>query len=336
MLYYIRGSAILKIIFGFKFLTFADISKWVEPEKVRLMDNRGQKVAKEYNVLQLRACEIVEKAEGTTKFVHHDWTKEIGSGNSAVLQGGQRIEKAAINFSQVSGNYTEEMAKSAGMKPGKFFATGISSIMHPINPMVPIIHMNVRYFELEDGTSWFGGGIDLTPHYIDKKEAAWFHQQLKAVCDRFDVNFYPDFMKQADDYFFLSHRNETRGVGGIFFDHQQPSGEEVFEKLFEFTTALAKLYPEIYVEILENKSDKAFGEKEKEWQNIRRGRYVEFNLIHDRGTKFGLVSGGNTESILLSMPPLAEWKYQFVPEPGSAEEYTLRMLKKDIDWIHLK
>lgn len=298
--------------------------------------NRGLQVAEEYQALQSRACRIVEQADGTTQFDHNEWTKEIGSGNSAVLLEGEKIEKAAINFSKVSGSYTEEMAKSAGMKPGKFFATGISSIMHPRSPMVPIIHMNVRYFELEDGTSWFGGGIDLTPHYIDKKEAAWFHQKLKLVCDRFDLNFYPDFKKQADDYFFLSHRNETRGVGGIFFDHQQPENDEDFEKLFAFTKALAKLYPELYADIVKNKSELPFTEREKQWQFLRRGRYVEFNLLHDRGTRFGIVSGGNTESILLSMPPLASWKYQFEPEPGSAEQETLNGLKKEIDWIYQK
>ncbi|MBN2615528.1 MAG: oxygen-dependent coproporphyrinogen oxidase [Bacteroidales bacterium] len=297
---------------------------------------RGLRVAEEYQSLQTRACTIVEQAEETTKFDHNEWNKEIGSGNSAVLQEGKKIEKAAINFSKVSGVYTEEMAKSAGMKPGKFFATGISSILHPRSPMVPIIHMNVRYFELEDGASWFGGGIDLTPHYIDKKEAAWFHQQLKTVCDRFDLSYYPDYKKQADDYFFLSHRNETRGVGGIFFDHLQPKNNEDFEKLLSFTKALAKLYPELYAAILKNKSELPFTEREKQWQSLRRGRYVEFNLLHDRGTKFGLDSGGNTESILLSMPPMAIWKYQFEPEPGSAERETLNGLKKEIDWIHQK
>lgn len=318
-----------------KFCTFAGVLK-VQIDRQKLMGNNWEIIAEEYGALQLSACDIVEKAEGTTAFVHNSWTKNIGSGNSAVLQSGEKIEKAAINFSRVSGDYTEEMAKSAGMKPGRFFATGISSIMHPRNPMVPIIHMNVRYFELENGTSWFGGGIDLTPHYVDKQEATGFHRKLKAVCDEFDVNYYSDFKKQADDYFFLPHRNETRGVGGIFFDHQQPKDKNDFEKLFEFTQALARLYPEIYAQIIANKSGIAFTEREKQWQNLRRGRYVEFNLLYDRGTKFGIASGGNTESILLSMPPMAEWKYQFTPEPDSAEQKTLDLLKKDIDWVHQK
>ena len=299
-----------------------------------MMTERGEKVAGAFKKLQSRACKIIEEADREAVFVHNAWTKDIGSGDSAVMQEGEKIEKAALNFSRVSGEYTEEMAKNAGMTPGKFFATGISSIMHPRNPMVPIIHMNVRYFELESGVAWFGGGIDLTPHYVDKREAAWFHQQLKSVCDRFDLQFYPDFKKQADDYFYLPHRNETRGIGGIFFDHQQPDTTAEFEKLFGFTQALAQLYPELYASIINDKFALAFTERERQWQSIRRGRYVEFNLLYDRGTKFGLVSGGNTESILLSMPPVASWKYQFNPEPGSPEQETLDLLQKDIDWIH--
>ncbi|MBE0650372.1 MAG: oxygen-dependent coproporphyrinogen oxidase [Bacteroidales bacterium] len=292
-------------------------------------------VASRYREIQDRACEMLEKADSIAKFSRNSWEKEIGSGMTRVLENGAKIEKAAINFSHVSGEYTSEMAKMAGRSSGRFAATGVSSIIHPVSPLVPIIHMNIRYFELNDGTSWFGGGIDLTPHYVDKAEASWFHKKLKGTCDLYDLNFYSEFKKQADDYFFLPHRNETRGVGGVFFDQIEPSGMEDFEKLFDFTSALGKLYPEIYSEILGKKSNLDYSEKEKSWQYVRRGRYVEFNLLYDRGTKFGLASGGNTESILLSMPPQANWAYQYLPEEGSLENETLDLLKKDIDWINL-
>ncbi len=292
-------------------------------------------VASHYRDIQERACEMLENADGAAKFSRNSWEREIGSGMTRVLENGEKIEKAAINFSHVSGEYSPEMAKMAGRSAGSFAATGISSIIHPVSPMVPIIHMNIRYFELNDGASWFGGGIDLTPHYVDKAEASWFHKKLKRTCDQFDENFYPDFKKQADDYFFLPHRNETRGVGGIFFDQLEPSKEEEFDKLLGFSSALGYLYPEIYSQILGEKSKLTYTENEKSWQYLRRGRYVEFNLLYDRGTKFGLASGGNTESILLSLPSQANWQYQYVPDEGSHEEETLSLLKKDIDWINL-
>lgn len=293
------------------------------------------KVASQYRKIQERACEMLEKAEGDAKFSLDPWDKEIGSGTTRVLENGTKIEKAAVNFSIVSGDYNAEMAQMAGMQAGRFSAAGVSSIIHPVNPWVPMIHMNIRYFELDNLTSWFGGGIDLTPHYVDKKEASRFHRKLKETCDLFDVSFYPDFKKQADDYFFLPHRNETRGIGGIFFDHLKPGDNEEFEKLLDFTVALGNLYPEIYSRILEKKNGMEYSEKEKSWQYLRRGRYVEFNLLFDRGTKFGLASKGNTESILLSMPPQATWSYQFNPETGSPEKETTDFLKKEIDWINL-
>lgn len=297
--------------------------------------SRIQEIASNYQNIQTRACEMLGKADGKAEFSHNSWEKEIGSGITRVLENGLKIEKAAINFSHVSGKYSPEMARMAGRSAGQFAATGVSSIIHPISPMVPIIHMNIRYFELDNGDSWFGGGIDLTPHYVDKSEASWFHKKLMETCDLFDVNFYTDFKKQADDYFFLPHRNETRGIGGIFFDQLEPANPQEFEKLLGFTTALGNLYPEIYSEILKKKSNLIFTDKEKNWQYLRRGRYVEFNLLYDRGTKFGLASGGNTESILLSLPSQVNWSYQHVPAPGSPERETLNLLKKDIDWINL-
>ena len=295
---------------------------------------RKDHVVNSYQELQAKICLSLEQADGKAKFQVDKWAKEIGSGKTNVLIDGDAIEKAAVNFSSVSGKVSESMRKALQIQQAEeYFATGISSIIHPKNPFVPIIHMNVRYFELSSGKAWFGGGIDLTPHYIDKKEAAWFHQELKRLCNRFDPLFYPDYKKQADDYFYLPHRKETRGIGGVFFDHIDASSSEVFEQYLNFTSALAEAYPELYIVLLNNNKNRSFTDQEKQWQRLRRGRYVEFNLLHDRGTKFGLESNGRTESILLSMPPMASWEYDFQPTEGSREEETLKLLKKDIDWL---
>lgn len=295
-----------------------------------------EEIALSYSKVQKEICQVLEKADGQKKFTENKWSKEIGFGNTCILQNGAIIEKGAVNFSFVKGKYSEKMEQLLGEKATNFAATGISSIIHPINPWMPIIHMNVRHFTLDTGISWFGGGIDLTPHIIEPEDAISFHKALKDICDQFDIQFYPEFKKWADDYYFLSHRNETRGVGGIFFDRLKPGKKSSFQKLFEFTIALAKAYPEIYAGFMKNNSSKSFTEREKNWQNIRRGRYVEFNLIHDRGTKFGLESGGNTESILASLPGNASWEYNYEAEADGFEENTLSLLKKGIDWIDSK
>ncbi len=295
---------------------------------------RIEKIAETYLQLQTEICSALEDADGKGKFSTYHWQKEIGDGTTAVLQNGAIIEKGAVNFSFVKGNYSPRMEKLLGENAHHYAATGISSILHPENPWMPIIHMNVRYFALDNGISWFGGGIDLTPHIIEPEDAAEFHTALKATCDQFDSRFYPDYKKWADDYYFLPHRNETRGVGGIFFDRLKYDNPEEFEKLFDFTVALSQLYPVVYTGIMKKHGKRSFSEREKKWQALRRGRYVEFNLIHDRGTKFGLESGGNTESILASLPAGAAWEYNYSPQPGDFEEKTLRLLKKGIDWIN--
>jgi coproporphyrinogen III oxidase len=193
--------------------------------------------------------------------------------------------------------------------------------------------MNVRHFSLDNGSSWFGGGIDLTPTYINPEEARWFHRTLKDICDKYDLSWYPAWKAWADDYFYIAHRDETRGVGGIFFDRVKPAGEAEHEKMLNLTADLATAYPKIYARLMKDNGNKPFTEAQKKWQKIRRGRYVEFNLIYDRGTKFGLESDGNTESILVSLPAEVEWVYQHRPEPGSPEAETLALLKKGIDWI---
>ncbi|WP_320167983.1 oxygen-dependent coproporphyrinogen oxidase [Mangrovibacterium marinum] len=294
---------------------------------------RKQRVANDYRSLQQAICQILEQADGGARFRTDHWTNDIGQGYTMVFREGDAIEKAAVNFSAVQGPVTENMRQALKIEQGEaYFASGISSIIHPRNPHVPIIHSNVRYFELSSGMAWFGGGIDLTPHYVDRKEAGWFHRELKTICDRFNTNYYPDFKTWADDYFYLKHRDETRGVGGIFFDHQLAADDLSFEQLFAFTKDLAQAYPRIYVELLNANRHKAFTEAEKQWQYLRRGRYVEFNLLYDRGTRFGLESNGRTESIFLSMPPQAAWEYDYQPPANSREEETLKLLKKRIDW----
>ncbi len=297
---------------------------------------RREQIAHAYRELQQQICELLEKQDGGAQFETDHWTKEIGEGYTMVFTEGDAIEKAAVNFSAVSGPVSENMRKALKIDDGQqYFASGISSIIHPRNPHAPITHMNVRYFELSSGISWFGGGIDLTPHFVNKSEAKWFHQQLKSICDRYSGEYYPKFKNWADDYFFLKHRNETRGIGGIFFDHQQAQDQTVYDQLFNFTKDLAAAYPKIYVELLNANRNTGYSESEKQWQYLRRGRYVEFNLLYDRGTKFGLESNGRVESIFLSMPPMAGWTYDYQAEPGSREEETLNLLKKDIDWINL-
>jgi coproporphyrinogen III oxidase len=287
--------------------------------------------------LQQDICSTLEQADGKGRFITDSWERPGGGGGiSRVIENGNVIEKGGVNFSAVWGKTPEATLKTLKLdvkEASDFFATGVSIVIHPFNPFVPIIHMNVRYFEMSNGTWWFGGGIDLTPHYVDVADARYFHQQLQKVCNTFDPGFYSLFKTWADDYFFIRHRNETRGVGGIFFDHLKD--DEGFSKAsrFEFVKAIGSAFAGIYSYFMNKNKDMPFGEKNKQWQLLRRGRYVEFNLVWDRGTKFGLETDGRTESILMSLPPQANWVYQFVPDTGSAEDKTLSFLKKGITWV---
>jgi coproporphyrinogen III oxidase len=205
--------------------------------------------------------------------------------------------------------------------------------MHPNNPFVPIIHMNIRYFEMNDETRWFGGGIDLTPHYIIDTDARYFHHLLKQTCDQFDASFYPKFKAHADDYFFIKHREETRGVGGIFYDRLKPENTGLsFDQLLDFSIAVGNTFIPAYTELIDRNRDKEFDEHQQEWQYLRRSRYAEFNLVYDAGTKFGLETNGRIESILMSLPPMAKWVYNHQTLPDSDESYTLSKLKKGIEW----
>lgn len=286
-----------------------------------------------FQSLQDSICEAIEKADGSGKFVEEIWTHtEVGGGRTRILQNGNILEKAGVNFSGVGGKLSENIIKALGLTQAEFFATGVSIVMHPKSPMVPIIHMNVRYFETPE-EYWFGGGIDLTPHYVVDEDAKFFHQTLKKVCDKYTTEAYAKYKTWADDYFFNKHRNETRGIGGIFFDRLNETREgKSKEQIWNFVQEVGSSFAGIYTELLSRNAQKPYNEQHKHWQNVRRGRYVEFNLVYDKGTKFGFDTGGRTESILMSMPPLAEWVYQYKAEPGSDEEKTLQLLKKGISW----
>lgn len=292
----------------------------------------GDAIADWFMGVQDRICAALETADGKGKFLEEDWKREGGGGGrTRVLQQGNVLEKGGVNFSAVHGELPENIVRALKVDDASFFATGVSIVLHPVSPRVPIIHMNTRYFELSDGTWWFGGGIDLTPHYVVEEDARWFHQQLKNTCDRHNTQYYPKFKTWADDYFFITHRNETRGIGGIFFDRLQEEGKK--ETLWKFVQDVAETFAPTYTELIARHRDELYTEREKEWQLIRRGRYVEFNLVYDKGTKFGLDTNGRIESILMSLPDLAGWKYHYQPEPGGPEAKTLEWLRKGINWV---
>jgi coproporphyrinogen III oxidase len=285
---------------------------------------------------QADLCHALETSDGGAMFSADVWEHEGGGGGtSRVIEGGDVLEKGGVNFSAVSGELSPQFLKALQMPDPNYFATGVSVVMHPHSPMVPITHMNVRYFEAGNGQAWFGGGIDLTPIFVDVRQAREFHAQMKAVCDKHHPSYYPEFKKWADDYFYNEHRDETRGVGGIFFDRLMETEEISIEDRFAFVRDVAYAFIPFYTSIMSENRELPYGEREKQWQLIRRGRYVEFNLVYDRGTKFGLLTKGRIESILMSLPTHASWVYNFIPEPGSAEEQTLGYLKKEIDWINI-
>jgi coproporphyrinogen III oxidase len=296
-----------------------------------------EKIQEWFKALQQQICEQLEGADEKGKFISDVWNRPGGGGGiSQVMTGGNVIEKGGVNFSAVWGKTPEPTLKTlnlpAGLHPD-FFATGVSIVLHPFSPMVPIIHMNIRYFEMSNGTWWFGGGIDLTPHYIDENDARYFHNRLKDVCDQHHLSYYQDFKKWADDYFFIRHRQETRGIGGIFFDHLKDEDGFTKQSRFDFVQQVGSAFAPVYMYFMKKNRTLPYGEQEKQWQCLRRGRYVEFNLVWDRGTKFGLETDGRTESILMSLPPQAQWVYNHHVIPDSPEQKTLSLLKKGIDWV---
>ena len=294
--------------------------------------------------LQARICDGLENLDGKAKFITDDWTRaEGGGGRTCVIENGALLAKGGVAYSAVEGAGNAQLLRTlqiphteADLEGLQFIATGVSIVLHPISPMVPIIHMNVRYFELSNGFAWFGGGIDLTPHYVIPELAADFHAQLKAVCDKHNPTYYPLFKNWADDYFYIRHRQEMRGIGGIFFDRLNDKyADAPTEKqaAWAFVQDVGNAFVPLYAHQANATRALQYGEAEERWQSIRRSRYVEFNLVWDRGTHFGLQTNGRTESILMSMPPSAQWFYNQQPEAGTKEADTLQYFQKGRDWL---
>jgi coproporphyrinogen III oxidase len=336
-----------------------------------------EEITEWFKSLQDNICNALETEDAKGKFIEENWTREEGGGGrTRIIQHGNVIEKGGVNFSAVHGalpeqilagtlrtennhselktnnsqqptpnselktNNSELNTKNSALKTNNssnFYATGVSIVIHPSNPMVPIIHMNVRYFEMDNGTWWFGGGIDLTPHYINEQDAVFFHTKLKNACLKHSPDYYTKFKKWADDYFFIPHRKETRGIGGIFFDklneQKNNPNSPTKEQLFEFVKEIGNSFAPIYTSLMNKNKNLPFTEQNKQWQLIRRGRYVEFNLVYDKGTKFGLETNGRIESILMSLPEIASWQYNHTPQPNGLEAKTLALLKKDTNWV---
>jgi coproporphyrinogen III oxidase len=291
--------------------------------------------------LQDIICDGLEKIDGKAIFKEDKWTRseDGGGGKTRFIENGNVFEKGGVNSSVVFGNVSDAMRTQLKIDGSKWFACGLSIVMHPSNPYVPTVHANWRYFELYDEQgkqidSWFGGGTDLTPYYLFEDDAMHFHATLKNTLDPFGENLYPSYKKECDHYFSNHHRGEeTRGIGGIFYDYLRPKNNEDGKKLFAFQRANGNAFLKAYLPIVEKRMTLPFGENEKSWQEIRRGRYVEFNLIHDRGTLFGLKTNGRTESILMSLPPRARWIYNYKPVPGSREDELLQVCLHPKEWI---
>jgi len=289
--------------------------------------------------LQDRLCAALEAVDGEARFQEDRWERaEGGGGRSRILQGGAVFEQAGVGFSRIHGAGLPAAATAhhPDLAGRPYEATGVSVVLHPRNPYVPTTHMNVRGFTAEktwsgdDPVWWFGGGFDLTPFYPFEEDARHWHRQAWQVCEPFGADVYPRFKRWCDEYFYLRHRGETRGVGGLFFDDLAEWG---FDRCFEFLRQVADSFLPAYLPILERRRATPFGDRERQFQLYRRGRYVEFNLLHDRGTLFGLQSGGRTESILMSLPPLVRWQYGYRPEPGSPEERLVRDFLRPRDWL---
>lgn len=289
--------------------------------------------------LQDQIVARLEKVDGQAKFKEDIWERpEGGGGRTRVIENGQVFEKGGVNISGVHGPLPKAMQAYFNVGDVDFFACGLSLVLHPKNPMVPTVHANWRYFEMYDKegnvvNQWFGGGQDLTPYYLFEEDAKHFHQTCKVACDKHNSEFYPKFKKQCDEYFWNAHRNEARGIGGLFFDHCKASEDFSLENWYDFVTEVGNSFLEAYVPIVEKRKDLEYSPENKNWQEIRRGRYVEFNLVHDKGTLFGLKTNGRIESILMSLPPHVQWVYDHHPEAGSEEEKLIKALVDPIDWL---
>ncbi len=309
--------------------------------------------------IQDQICQRLQELDGQAQFQQDSWEREEGGGGrSRVIKNGGIFEQGGVNFSEVWGkdlppSILVQRPEAAGHG---FYATGTSMVLHPRNPYIPTVHLNYRYFEAGP-VWWFGGGIDLTPYYPFVEDVKHFHQTLKAACDRHHSEYYPTFKQWCDEYFYLKHRGETRGVGGIFFDYQDARDtlyhgpdkkglaaqysdsignihQRNWEEIFAFVQDCGNAFLPAYEPIVERRKDTEYGDRERDFQLYRRGRYVEFNLVYDRGTIFGLQTNGRTESILMSLPPLVRWEYGYQPEPGTREAQLYEIFLKPQDWLN--
>ncbi|UJH90015.1 oxygen-dependent coproporphyrinogen oxidase [Antarcticibacterium sp. 1MA-6-2] len=289
--------------------------------------------------LQDKITSTLEAIDGKAIFKEDLWERhDGGGGRTRVIENGDVFEKGGVNISAVHGELAPAMQKYFNVGDVDFFACGLSLVLHPKNPMVPTVHANWRYFEMYDKNGntidqWFGGGQDLTPYYLFEQDAIHFHSICQRACNNHNAEFYQKYKKQCDEYFWNTHRNEARGIGGLFFDYCKPTEETTIENWYNFVTEVGDSFLEAYVPIVEKRKNLEYSREQRDWQEIRRGRYVEFNLVHDKGTLFGLKTNGRIESILMSLPPHVQWVYDHHPQPGSEEIKLLKVLENPRDWV---
>ena len=281
----------------------------------------------------------LEEVDGKAKFQEDIWKRpEGGGGRTRVIENGNVFEKGGVNISGVHGELPKSMQAYFGVEEADFFACGLSLVLHPNNPMVPTVHANWRYFEMYDKEGnlvdqWFGGGQDLTPYYLFEEDAIHFHSVCKKACDAHHPDFHSKYKKRCDEYFWNAHRNEARGLGGLFFDYCKATAEMQMQDWYNFVSDVGDSFLDAYVPIVTKRKSINFTPLQRDWQEIRRGRYVEFNLVHDKGTLFGLKTNGRIESILMSLPPHVQWRYDHHPEEGSEEAKVLEVLKTPKNWV---
>jgi|TARA_Y100000385_G_scaffold33841_1_gene31749 coproporphyrinogen III oxidase len=289
--------------------------------------------------LQNTITSKIEAIDCGATFKQDLWERpQGGGGRTRIIENGTVFEKGGVNTSEVFGELPKSMQTYFGVKEANFFACGLSLVLHPLNPMVPTVHANWRYFEMYDKQGslidqWFGGGQDLTPYYLFEEDAIHFHKTCKAACDIHNPLFYPKYKARCDDYFYNPHREEARGVGGLFFDYCKKSPQMQIKDWFNFVTQIGNSFLDAYTPIVEKRKELPYTQAHKDWQEVRRGRYVEFNLVHDKGTLFGLKTNGRIESILMSLPPRVQWRYNHQPEAGSEEEKLIKVLKNPVNWV---
>lgn len=289
--------------------------------------------------LQNRITTALAQEDGLALFREDKWQREGGGGGrTRVIENGNVFEKGGVNISEVFGSLPESMQNQLGVSHTDFFACGISLVLHPKNPMVPTVHANFRYFELYDDDKnivdqWFGGGLDLTPYYLFEEDATHFHGVCKAACDAHDASFYADYKKKCDAYFWNHHRDEARGIGGLFFDYCRPNEVHDLASWYAFITQMGDAFLDAYLPIVQKRKILPYTSEQRQWQEIRRGRYVEFNLVHDKGTLFGLKTKGRIESILMSLPPTVQWAYDVQPEENTEEAKLITVLKNPKTWV---